>query len=118
VNLDLPTPNPELAKLLDVAKLPDAPLIALHWYDAAFDSNERFYGRKAPEDYKAGILDVVVGMYLGIVDGCVLMTHSAGHAPQGKPTSYRHVWNIPVQLVVKVEVLAPVSANLAEEGKP
>ena len=38
---ELPTPNPEIAKLLDVAKLPKAPMVALYWFDAGYDSKEQ-----------------------------------------------------------------------------
>ena len=101
---DLPAPQKFLEHLLPLARLPEAPMIALHWFDAAFAADERWHGSEPSQDYKAGCPDVVVGLYLGIVDGCVIMSHSA-YVRENRPTAYRHIWNIPVSLVVKVEVL-------------
>ena len=105
---DLPVAQKFLEHLLQLARLPDAPMIALHWFDAAFDSQERWTGREPSENYKAGCPDVVVEFYLGIEDGCVIISHSA-YVREARPNTFRHIWNIPVSLVIKVEVLQVVA---------
>lgn len=97
--------NTPLSHLAPRIKYAEAPLVLVHWLDACFDSQERIVGEKAPEDYVAGTMDVVIGYYLGVADGCVILAHSA-YVRKDEKTSYRHIWNIPERMVVKIETLS------------
>ncbi len=104
---DLELPKTPLSHLENLARRAEAPMVLLHWFDACFDSSERVSGRELPDSYRSGCIDVVCGYYIGICDGCVVLSHSA-YVREGRPTNYRHLWNIPVSLVVKVEILSVV----------
>jgi hypothetical protein len=97
-------PKTPLSRLKALALRAEAPMILLHWLDACFDSTERVSGRKLPKGYQSGCIDVICGYFVGICDECVVMSHSA-YVRKGRPTNYRHLWNIPIGMIVKVEVL-------------
>lgn len=96
--------NTPLAHLAIKIKYAEAPIVLVHWLDASFDSQERIVGENPPGDYVAGCMDVVMGYFLGVQDGCVILGHSA-YVRVNEKTSYRHIWNIPEGMIVKIEPL-------------
>jgi hypothetical protein len=85
------------------AQYPKAPMVAVHWYDACFDSSERIYG-EVESNYRAGCPDILVGFYHGVHDRCVVISTSA-YVREGKPDNHRHIWNIPVGMIIRVDRL-------------
>ncbi len=102
-----PEPNPRLAQ--EKCRFPDASLVAVHWLDASFDSNEKIIG-ELPSNYKAGIVDLLVGMYLGMRDGCIVISNSVYVGESRRNDSHRHIWNIPVDMIINIEPLVPSSS--------
>lgn len=101
-----PKANPKLRRLLELAKRPEATPVMLHWLDAGFSNTQRLEGNGAPQipkGYRGGCPDCTIGFYLGTRDGCVMLGESVyirdGHH------SFRHIWDIPEDLIIKVEIL-------------
>lgn len=79
-------------------------MVRVFWFDAGFFSEERIHGPEFEEKYKSGCPDLTIGFYLGTVNGCVVLGESV-YARKGEKDSYRHIWNIPVGMIIKVDVL-------------
>jgi len=107
----LPVAPAAMAHLDALALYPDAPIVAVHWMDAGFSSTEEIDGRDLPKGYRAGCPDCTVGLFVGVEDGCVILSESA-YVRGNKPTRYRHIWNIPMPLVIRIDELRPASGHL------
>lgn len=100
----LPKVNSRLSKKFKGKLLyPSAKPVMVYWLDAGFSGDEKIYGT-ASEDYKAGCPDCIVGFLLGAKDDCLLLGHSA-YVREHQPTSYRHIWNIPLSLIIEIKEL-------------
>jgi hypothetical protein len=98
--VNLPNENEGMKEYKKVTPFPQTPIIAIQWLDASFSEGERIEGG-VPDNYRGGIVDTVVGYYLGTKNGIVVVSDSA-YIRDDKSESFRHIWNIPTNLVISV----------------